>query len=88
LCFIPPDCLFCRHYYRDGPAEGPDCAAFDEIPDPVFRGELGHLDPLPGDRGLRFELDPELADEYAEVAALRAEIQAQAGSEGAPDPDP
>lgn len=78
MCFLPPNCIFCRHYNGAAGADEPDCAAFSEIPDPIFRGDIDHRHPYPGDRGVLFELKPDYADEFAEVLALREEI-AQAG---------
>jgi hypothetical protein len=87
MCLLPPNCLFCRHFNRTAAGEGPDCAAFEEIPGAVFRGEVSHTDPLPGDGGLRFELDPGYSDDFAEVAAVREamlrEDIAQRGLKGA-----
>jgi hypothetical protein len=78
MCFLPPNCIFCRHYNEAAGADEPDCAAFAEIPDCIFRGDFDHRHPYPGDRGVRFELNPEYAYEFAEVAELREQIE-QAG---------
>ncbi len=66
-CFLPPACLFCIHYHADASGGGVSCTAFDEIPDAIFRGEIFHALPFPGDRNIRFELNQELAEEFAEI---------------------
>ncbi len=77
MCFLPPVCVFCRHYnVGAGPGE-PDCVAFAEIPDPIFRGEFDHRRPFPGDNGTRFELEPAFEADYAELEAVREELSAQ-----------
>jgi hypothetical protein len=74
MCILPPMCLFCNHYNHTGNHEDRDCTAFVEIPDPIFRGEFDHRNAFPGDAGVRFELDQALADEFAEVTALKRMI--------------
>ena len=78
LCVLPPDCLFCRHYNRTSESDGPDCAAFEEIPEAVFRGEVTHTEPLPGDGGVRFELDPDYSEDFAEVVVVREAVLREA----------
>jgi hypothetical protein len=48
-----------------------DCGAFAEIPEPIFRGELDHSAPFPGDKGLRFRPNEDLRKELEEVNELR-----------------
>jgi hypothetical protein len=81
MCLIPPMCLFCAHYHQTGPNQDLSCDAFDEIPDAIFLGEFDHNRPYPGDRGIRFELDPEQADDYAEAMAIRAELRRSAADD-------
>ena len=71
MCLLPPNCLFCRHFNQASEGDGPDCAAFEEIPEAVFRGEVSHTAHLPGDGGFRFELDPAYSEDFAEVVAVR-----------------
>jgi hypothetical protein len=74
MCFLPPVCLFCAHYHEDAGIDEDDCAAFEEIPDEIFRGDLDHTTPFPGDRGLRFRLNEELREELEEINQLRREM--------------
>jgi hypothetical protein len=74
MCFLPPICVFCRHYHVGGSAGHPDCAAFAEIPDVIFRGELDHREPFPGDGGIRFELDPAYESDFAELLEIRRQL--------------
>jgi hypothetical protein len=74
LCLLPPQCLFCIHYDLNAGPEGPDCAAFREIPEAIYRGRHDHCDAYPGDRGVRFQLDPRRAEEFAEINALRRDM--------------
>jgi len=74
MCFLPPMCVFCRHYNQDAGVNGPDCSAFVEIPDQIFHGDFDHREPFPGDGGLRFELDPEQADDFEEVMEMKAKL--------------
>lgn len=60
-----PMCMSCRHFDRItiDPATGtgsPRCAAFpDGIPSSIFwDGRIDHRRPFAGDRGIRFEQDP------------------------------
>jgi hypothetical protein len=75
MCILPPMCLFCVHYNQDAEMGEPDCRAFAEIPDAIFMGEFDHRQPYPGDRGVRFLLAPDMAEDYAEVMAVRHELQ-------------
>lgn len=74
MCLLPPQCLFCRHFRADAGINDPDCDAFSEIPDAIFRGRYDHAAVFPGDRGVRFELDPAMREEFDEVNALRVEM--------------
>lgn len=75
MCLLPPNCFFCEHYHHpDDHGEG-DCDAFTEIPDDIFVGGHEHRSPVEGDRGIRFELDPMMAEEFSEVEELREEIR-------------
>ena len=74
MCLLPPPCLFCRHYRPDAAVDEPDCDAFEEIPEAIFRGHSDHHDPYPGDGGVRFLLDEALAEEFREVNGLREEM--------------
>lgn len=74
MCFLPPQCLFCRHYYEDAGVDGPDCAAFAEIPEPIFRGEFDHVAAFPGDGGIRFAVRADMRDELVELNELRNEM--------------
>lgn len=47
-----PVCTFCRHLDMDGERT---CAAFDEIPEEIWRGDHDHRAPYPGDGGVQFE---------------------------------
>ncbi len=77
MCLLPPMCLFCRHYNQESADGEPDCAAFDEIPDAIFVGDFDHRRPFPGDKGVRFELEPALAGDFDEVMAVRRQILEQ-----------
>lgn len=51
-------CATCVHRER-GPG-APRCAAFpDGIPLPILDGEVSHLEPIEGDRGIRYDVDPD-----------------------------
>ncbi len=87
MCLLPPQCLFCRHYNADGVADGPDCSAFDEIPEDIFRSRVDHVLHYAGDGGVRFDLRPEMADAFDEVNALRAAMQLTPFRRTPPDRD-
>jgi hypothetical protein len=46
-----PQCNKCIHY-RPGKMQ---CAAFERIPDAIWRNEHDHTRPYPGDNGIQFE---------------------------------
>ena len=74
-CLLPPQCLFCRHLLIEGgDLDGPDCRAFHEIPDAIFRGEYDHSRPFPGDGGIRFALAADMADEFDEAMERSGEL--------------
>ena len=53
----PPICMWSRHFRRTGPLA---CDAFPErILDEIWYRQDDHLQPLPGDHGIQFELDEE-----------------------------
>lgn len=74
MCLLPPMCVFCRHYNENVGADEPDCAAFTEIPDAIFRGDFDHRQAYPGDGGVHFELNPEHAGDFEEVMEMRARV--------------
>lgn len=75
LCFLPPQCLFCKHAeFEDGNMEGADCAAFDEIPEAIFSGEFDHAESYPGDKGVQFELVEQMREEFLEINELRVQM--------------
>ena len=82
MCFLPPLCVFCRHYNVGGVPGEPDCAAFAEIPDPIFRGEFDHRQPFPGDAGVRFELHPEFRADFADLLEIRRQLRGQGIADG------
>ena len=71
-------CVFCRHYNRDELDDGPDCAAFHEIPDAIYAGDFDHREPFPGDGGIRFDLDPTFGDDFTEVMEIRQAVAERA----------
>lgn len=71
MCFLPPNCLFCTHYFGEKGRQGRDCLAFKEIPEEILFGGVEHTTPFPGDGGFRFELKPEFEADFFELAALR-----------------
>lgn len=80
--FLPPLCVFCRHY-NVGVAPGePDCAAFAEIPEPIFSGEFDHRRPFPGDAGVRFELHPAYTADFADLLEVRRQLGGQGIADG------
>jgi hypothetical protein len=74
MCFLPPPCLFCLHYNDNAGFDDPDCEAFREIPDEIFRGRCDHFEHFTGDGGVHFELNPCMAEEFDEVNELRREM--------------
>ena len=83
---IPPICLFCIRYHSNGPGQSRSCDVFEPIPDAIFSGEADHRQVYPGDRGARFILDPDLAEEYFKALAVRRRLEA-AQARRRPDPD-
>ncbi|MCL5110514.1 MAG: hypothetical protein M1401_16940 [Chloroflexi bacterium] len=58
--YLPPLCLWCKHYHKS--RERPHtCDAFlDEIPDDIFfTSQIDHRHPVDGDGGIQFESDPD-----------------------------
>jgi excisionase family DNA binding protein len=50
-----PPCFRCKHFLGTAPGK---CRAFpDRIPESIWSGKLQHVEPFPGDRGIRFDLD-------------------------------
>jgi hypothetical protein len=68
-------CVFCLHYRHDAGSDAADCRAFQEIPDEIFVGGFDHRRAFPGDNGVRFVLAPDMADDFAEVMAVKAELE-------------
>lgn len=69
MCFLPPMFLCCRHYNPNaGHGDGEAIAA---IPDATVGGGFDHREPFVGDAGMRFELDPSRADDFAQVMQMR-----------------
>ena len=73
---IPPICLFCIRYHSNGSGQSRSCDVFQPIPDAILCGQADHRQAYPGDRGARFMLDPELAEEYFKVLAVRRRLEA------------
>jgi len=50
-------CITCRHFNRRSWLEGNKhiCATFSDIPLTIWKGETGHANPFPGDKGFRYE---------------------------------
>ena len=49
-------CLTCQHYIVEDVMYWPKCKAFPEgIPLEIFREEVNHEKPYPGDNGIRYE---------------------------------
>jgi hypothetical protein len=78
--------LFCIRYHSNGPGQSRSCDVFEPIPDAIFSGEADHRQVYPGDRGARFILDPDLAEEYFKALAVRRRLEA-AQARRRPDPD-
>lgn len=77
MCFLPPICVFCRHYRPEAVGDQRDCAAFAEIPEVIFRGDLDHREPFPDDGGIRFELDPGQEADFEEFLEIRRQFNEQ-----------
>jgi hypothetical protein len=75
MCLLPPNCLFCAHYHQEAGIDDADCAAFQEIPDRIFTGVVEHTEPVTGDGGIRFKLNPRMAEEFADIQQLRQQIE-------------
>jgi len=51
---LSPNCIRCKHYHDDG--EPVTCEAFPKrIPDEIWLYGNKHIEPFPGDNGIRFE---------------------------------
>jgi hypothetical protein len=73
-----PICLSCKHFQRDdieSRSEGTGrCAAYPEkIPVKFYSSEADHFDPVDGDNGIQFEMDPDMKDVSEEFIQLRRE---------------
>ena len=54
---LPPICLWCVHHH--GQQSITTCDAFPEgIPEEVMSASADHMEPIPGDSGITFELKP------------------------------
>ncbi|MBX6365191.1 MAG: hypothetical protein IRZ00_15080 [Gemmatimonadetes bacterium] len=76
-------CIMCRHFAEGEPEGTPAffCSAFPAgIPQEILSGEFDHRQPFPGDRGVRFERDPDVRERVGEDGA---ELE----PEDAPAPD-
>ncbi len=75
-------CLFCKHDRTDK-GEVPHCVAFPgEIPQTIMRMDHDHRQPFPGDRGIRFELDPNLDPKMLAIYREHYERQLKTGRTG------
>jgi hypothetical protein len=55
MTIVVPQCLSCRHYVQDINSRN-ICTAFPSgLPPEIFTGDHDHLEPYPGDNGIRFE---------------------------------
>ena len=55
---LPPICLWCVHHH--GQQSISTCDAFPEgIPEQVMSASADHMEPIPGDSGITFELMPD-----------------------------
>ena len=55
---LPPICLWCVHHH--GQQSVTTCDAFPEgIPEEVMSAGADHMEPIPGDSGITFELMPD-----------------------------
>lgn len=74
-CLLPPPCLFCAHYHHsDAHDDALSCAAFEQIPDEIFCADILHSVGYPGDKGIQFELNQDLLDEFIEINNLRIDM--------------
>lgn len=59
LTSFPEQCLVCKHLHREAPGlSAMHCDAFpapELIPEEILGQHIGHTQPFPGDRGIRFE---------------------------------
>lgn len=56
------NCAFCKHLRKATHEEPLTCDAFPEgIPEPIATTKVEHVEPYPGDNGIRFEPLPEYA---------------------------
>lgn len=73
-CFLPSLCIFCVHFdHSDDANDGVSCKAFDQIPDEIFMDKVLHTVSIGEDKGISFELNRELEDEYLEMREFRME---------------
>ena len=48
-----PKCFTCQHWDPENPGH---CAAFPNgVPGPILRGDHDHVEPYPGDAGIRYQ---------------------------------
>ncbi len=65
------NCAFCKHLHTATPEEPLTCDAFpDGIPEPIATTKVEHVEPYPGDNGIRFEPLPEHASFFDNVIDL------------------
>ena len=63
---LPNPCYRCKHFLG---AKVGRCDAFPhQIPERIWAGKSQHLEPFPGDRGIRFE--PNVADEFLTISEV------------------
>ncbi len=69
---IRPTCYRCKHFL--GSPRG-TCKAFPErkIPEEIWSGEFQHLEPFPGDNGVRFEVN--VGNEYLTISEVASALK-------------
>jgi hypothetical protein len=74
---LEPNCSKrrCVHFRLEGRVEGmppsPVCAAFPKgIPEEIAYGDNLHLEPYPGDHGIQYEAEAEVADNDEDAATF------------------